>query len=142
MTSPAISAQGMTLSVKDGASFVQITGFASFNGPGGSAAVLDATDLSSLAKEKLLGLRDEGQLSFTLRYNPGQASHKKLRQLRADSARGEFKLSFTDAEQTVWAFEGFVPTFTIQGGVDALVEASVTIEITGVITETFTPVTP
>ena len=37
-----------------------------FSGPGGQAAVIDVTNLNSTAKEKLVGLRDEGQLSLSL----------------------------------------------------------------------------
>jgi hypothetical protein len=34
-----------------------------------------------------------------------------------------------------WTFYGYVTQFSVQGGVDAVVEASVTIEIDGDITE-------
>lgn len=136
MASPAISAQGITLGISDGiGGFTQITGISTFNGPGGSAAVIDVTDLSSVAKEKRMGVPDEGSLSFTLRYNPAEASHIALRAARSAQTNTSFQLTFTDATNTTWTFFAYVTTFTVQGGVDAVVEANVTLEINGEITE-------
>ena len=39
------------------------------------------------------------------------------------------------APAATWTFYGYVTQFSVQGGVDAVVEASVTIEIDGDITE-------
>ena len=67
----AIEAQGSKLfwSASTAASTaVQVGGFMGFNGPSGSAAVIDITTLGSTAKEKLMGLPDEGQLSGDLLY--------------------------------------------------------------------------
>jgi len=69
MSSQALESQGMELKIGDGASpevFAAISEIKTFTGPGGSATVIDVTDLSSAAKEKRMGLADEGQLSLPL----------------------------------------------------------------------------
>ena len=71
MSSQALVAQGTILSIENNdspATFDAITEIKTFTGPGGSAAVIDVTDLSSTGKEKRMGLKDEGQLSFDLMY--------------------------------------------------------------------------
>jgi hypothetical protein len=139
MSSNALEAQGMEVKIGDGASpelFTAIPEVKTFTGPGGSAAIIDVTDLSSAAKEKRMGLADEGQLSFTINYIPADTQHAALRAARASREITNFQLVFTDdSPATVWDFSGFVTGFAVSGSVDGVVEANVTIEITGAITE-------
>ena len=139
MSSQALEAQGMELRIGDGASpevFTAIPEIKTFSGPGGSATVIDVTDLSSPAKEKRMGLADEGQLSFTINYIPTNDEHAALRDARATRVETNFKLVFTDdSPSTTWSFGGFVTGFSVSGAVDGVVEANVTIEITGAIQE-------
>jgi hypothetical protein len=139
MSSQALEAQGMELRIGNGGSpetFAAIPEIKTFSGPGGSATVIDVTDLSSAAKEKRMGLADEGQLSFTINYIPTNQQHADLREARATRAETSFKLVFTDdSPSTNWDFSGFVTGFSVSGAVDGVVEATVTIEITGAISE-------
>jgi len=139
MSSQALEAQGMELKIGDGASpemFTAIPEIKTFSGPGGSAAVIDVTDLSSPAKEKRMGLADEGQLSFTINYIPANQQHADLREARATREETSFQMVFTDdSPSTTWDFSGFVTGFSVSGAVDGVVEATVTIEITGAISE-------
>jgi len=139
MSSQALEAQGMELKIGDGASpevFTAISEIKTFTGPGGSATVIDVTDLSSAAKEKRMGLADEGQLSFTINYIPTDDEHAALREARATREETNFQLVFTDdSPSTTWSFSGFVTGFSVSGAVDGVVEANVTIEITGAISE-------
>ena len=106
----------------------------SFDGPGGQAAVIDVTDLSSTAREKRMGLRDEGQFTFEMNALPTDAQQTALRADRAASTLRNFQLLMTDAGPTTLAFSAFVLGFTISGGVDAVYRASVTLEISGAVT--------
>lgn len=135
MSSQAIETQGTIISIGSGNPIVysEISEVKSFTGPGGSAAVIDVTHLRSTAKEKRMGLADEGQLSMTINYVPSDPSHIALRAARASRTKTPFKLVFTDL--TEWTFEAFVLQFSTSGGVDNVVEGSVTLEITGAITE-------
>jgi hypothetical protein len=139
MSSNALEAQGMLIKIGNGASpevFSTISEIKTFSGPTGSAAVIDVTDLSSTAKEKRMGLADEGQLSFTINYIPDNTQHALLRTQRASREETNFKMVFTDdSPSTTWSFSAFVTGFAVSGAVDNVVEATVTLEITGSITQ-------
>ncbi|MFZ2738091.1 MAG: phage tail tube protein [Burkholderiaceae bacterium] len=135
MASTAIAAQGIVIARFGASTFETIPNVVSFQGPGGQASVIDVTNLASTAKEKRMGLRDEGQLSLTLHFNPDDTVHQGLRTDRSNRTRRQFRITFTDATPVTWTFYGFVTQFSVQGGVDAVVESSVTIEIDGDITE-------
>lgn len=139
MSSNALEAQGMLIKIGNGASpevFSTISEIKTFSGPTGSAAVIDVTDLSSTAKEKRMGLADEGQLSFTINYIPDNTQHSLLRTQRASREETNFKMVFTDdSPSTTWSFSAFVTGFAVSGAVDNVVEATVTLEITGSITQ-------
>lgn len=139
MSSQALEAQGMELRIGNGASpevFTAISEISTFSGPGGAATVIDVTDLSSLAKEKRMGLADEGQLSFTINYIPNDTQHALLRTQRANRQETNFKLIFTDdSPATTWSFAAFVTGFSVTAAVDGVVQANVTLEITGAISE-------
>lgn len=137
MSEESIESQGMELRRGDGGEtevFTKIPKVRSISGPGGSAAIIDDTDLSSTAKEKRMGLPDEGQITLGIRYIPTNAQHAGLRADRKDRIRRNFELEFSDG--TVWSFAALVPTFSISGAIDDLVDASVTLDISGSITET------
>ena len=139
MSSNALEAQGMLIKIGNGASpqvFTTISEIKTFSGPTGSAAVIDVTDLSSTAKEKRMGLADEGQLSFTINYIPDNTQHTLLRTRRASRDETDFKMVFTDdSPSTTWSFSAFVTGFAVSGAVDNVLEANVTLEITGSITQ-------
>ena len=139
MSVNALEAQGMQIKIGDAASpevFTAISEVKTFSGPGGSATVIDVTDLASSAKEKRLGLPDEGQLSFTINYIPTNTQHDLLRTNRDARTLTNFKLVFTDdSPATTWSFSAYVQGFSVSGAVDGVVEANITLEITGAITE-------
>lgn len=139
MSSNALEAQGMTIAIDaygSPATYTTIDEVKSFNGPNGSAAVIDVTDLSSTAKEKRMGLQDNGQLQMTLNWIPSDTQHAELMAAKADRQTRSFRITFTDASPaTTWTFSAYVTSISIQGSVDGVVEANVTLEITGDITE-------
>jgi len=139
MSSVALEAQGTLIKIGNGASpevFSSIPEIKTFSGPGGSASIIDVTDLSSTGKEKRMGLADEGQLSFTINYIPDNTQHTLLRTRRASREETDFKMVFTDdSPSTTWSFSAFVTGFAVSGAVDNVVEANVTLEITGSITQ-------
>ena len=135
MTVKAIESQGVTISYSVGSpsTFAAVANVTSFSGPGGSASVIDVTNLSSLAKEKLMGLPDEGQFTLDINLDPDDASHVALRNARASRTRTEFKLTLTDATPATATFYGYVLGFAVSGAVDQQVKASLTIEIDGTV---------
>lgn len=133
MASPAITAQGTKLAYSDGgspSSFTDIAGVRGIRGLGGGAAsVNDTSDLDSVAKEKLLGLPDEGQLSVPMNVNHNNATHQALRAARLAKTRLEFRITFTNAK--IAQFFGYVLTFGTDVDVGDAVRGGMTIEIDG-----------
>ena len=109
-----------------------------FSGPGGQASIIDVTHLNSTAKEKLVGLRDEGQVSMTLNLSFSDAGQVALRADRATRSRRKCVIKFndntTDAAKTKAIFDGYCMGFSITGAVDNKVSANAVIEITGAVT--------
>lgn len=134
----AIESQGVKLYVSDGgspSSFSAVGNVTGIKGPGGSASVIDVTNLDSLAKEKLMGLPDEGQITVDLNYDPDNAQHIQLRNARRTRTRLEFKIQLTDSTNTNLVFYAYVMGFSMDIGVDKQVTISVTLEVDGAVAE-------
>lgn len=111
--------------------FTEIGEFVDWDGPGGSASVIDVTHLQSAAKEKLIGLKDEGQLSITVNWDHSDTGQAAMQLARTNRTLTDFQLTFSDAVIATWS--GYVLGFTISGAVDDKMSASITIEITGAV---------
>lgn len=138
MSTNALDAQGVVLKIGDGASpevFTEIQEVKSIAGPGGSAADIDVTDLSSTGKEFKVGLMDEGEVSFDIHYIPSETTHASLRTARAARTLKNFQIVFTDTPATTWTFAAYVKGFQMSSAVDQVITATVTLRVTGSITE-------
>jgi hypothetical protein len=139
MSSNALESQGMTLYIDLGDTsptvWTQVPDLRDLNFRTGAAAVIDVTDLSSTAKEKRMGLADEGQCTFTLMFRPANAAHAELVAAKADRQIRDFRVVMTDTPATEYRFSGYVLSVPISARVDAVVESSVTIEISGAVAE-------
>lgn len=136
----AREAQGMVIARQDTSVspnvYTTIAGVQGFQGPGGQAAVIDTTTLQSTAKEKIIGLTDEGQLTLDILFDPADATHVGLRNDRINRTLRSFRMTFTDSPASVATFSGYVLGQPITGSVDEVISASVVIEISGAITWT------
>jgi hypothetical protein len=134
----AEDAIGMTIVGENYDTIGEITGF---NGPTGSANIIDVTNLNSTAKEKMIGLRDEGQLSLDLNLNASAESNQMLLKTdRANRTLRKFDIKLTDIGTTSanhipsgMNFDAYVSGFAITGSVDNAVKASITLEITSAV---------
>ena len=137
MSENAIKAQGTVLQIGNGSplEYDTIAEINSFSGPGGSVSVIDVTDLSSSAKEKIAGMNDNGQLSFECNFIPSNTQHVALREAKEAGLTISIKLIFTDAGLTEWTFNAIVVGLSVSGAVDGVVKASVTLEISGDVIE-------
>jgi len=138
MSSSALVSQGMTIAMGDAASpevWSTISEVTSIGGPDGSASEIDTTDLNSTAKEFRLGLLDNGSVSISLNFIPANVQHALLRTLSISGAISNFRMTFTDSPQTTWTFTAFVMGLPIENSVDAVTTASITLRISGSITE-------
>lgn len=136
----SLETQGVTIARGDGATptevFTVIGELVSFQGPGGSASVIDVTHLGSAAKEKRVGLMDEGQFTFELNLDTSDAQQTGLRADRTARVLRNFELTLTDSPATVISFSAYVLSVPIQGAVDDKIGSSITLEISGPVTWT------
>jgi len=137
----AFESQGMlfvfsTSSANSTAVAAAIEEVTSFSGPSGSASIIDVTHLDSTAKMKLVGLRDEGNLTLDLNFVATAAMQTKLREARAARTESNIAILFNDTGRTLAAMKCFVTGFSIGGSVDNKLTGSVTIEINGPVTWT------
>lgn len=131
----SLNTQGVVFNIWDGAAYDPIGELLSFTGPGGSAAVINATHLGSIAREKKMGLPDEGQFSFEVNLDPADTDGQvAVRTARTNRTLSQFQLELTDSGPTTLTFNGYVLEFSVSGGEDDLIKASITIEITGAVT--------
>jgi len=107
-----------------------------FSGPGGQANVIDVTHLDSTAKEKLMGIRDEGQVTLTVNHYPDDVGQALLVTDRAARTKKKCVLKFSDTANTLAIFDGYCLGYSISGGVDDKVTASVVIECADAVTYT------
>ncbi|MBW0450844.1 phage tail tube protein [Paraburkholderia phenoliruptrix] len=138
MPSTAISAQGSKFFIDTAAegaaqpTWTQVKNLKSFSGFDGSATEIDVTDLDSTAKEKRLGLMDNGSFSIDVNVNiadPGQAA---LKAAQKASSLESFKLQYPDGSADT--FDASVKSFPIAGGTDAVLTATVSLTISGAVT--------
>ena len=129
-----VVARGTTIHVNvDGSptNFQKVGNVTDFSGPGGQGTVIDASNLDSVAREKLMGLIDEGQISFNINLDPDDTVHLALKTARRNKTLCEFKLTLTDQSPKQLIFFGYVLGFQVSGSLDALIKAAVTVEIDG-----------
>jgi hypothetical protein len=135
MTTNAISFQSTQFHIGTEVSpttYVALGEVKAMDGPGGEAAVLDATHSRSTAKEKLMGLPDEGQIQLTVNYLSGDAGQDEFLEARAAQQLRDFKITFPGGELLL--FQGYAKGHKISGQVDQIVTATLTVEITGPVT--------
>jgi hypothetical protein len=136
MATQAFNAQGTTIAREGNTpgTYVTIAEIRSFSGPGGTAAIIDATTLGSAGKEKVMGLKDEGTITLELNFSPGDTAQQALLADRTAQLKKNFKITFSNvatlASRATATFAAYVTGFTVGGGVDALTTATVTLEVT------------
>jgi len=134
MTTLAIVSEGISFKRGDGASpevFALIAEITDFDGPGGSATVINASHLQSIFIDKLMGLPDEGQFSFNANFVGGDVAQVGLRTDRAAKTLRNFELTLVDSPPTVVTFAGFVLEWALSAAVDDKVNLAIVIEISG-----------
>ena len=131
-----IRAQGTTLQCTTISPSALVGEVTDLNGPNGSITIIDGTNLSSTAKIKLTGLKDEGQITVSLNFSPQDTVQQYLLDaFGTNSGTAEaFVLTFTDSGTTTATFSAFVTAFSTQTSVDSKVTGSMTLEITGAVT--------
>jgi predicted secreted protein len=138
MSSSALESQGMLLKLSDMASpevFTAINELFDISGPDGSANEIDLSDLNSTAKTFRMGLKDSGTVTLGFNYIPANTQHAALRTAWTARTVRNFQMIFTDSPNTTWSFAAYVQNLSISNSVDSKTEGSITLRITGDVTE-------
>ena len=133
-----VKTQGCVLQLADGASplvYTSITGVSSFQGPSGSRQVIDATTLASTGKEKDVGIPDYGQVTFEGKFTAGDAALVDTWDNFVAGTLHDWQLNFSDSPETQFNFQAYVMAFSYSAGIDDIVRTSVTLEISGSVTD-------
>ena len=110
----------------------------SFNGPNISVPVIDVTNLTSTAKEKLAGVYEGGQVSLSVVLDNEASNaniHTELRNDMTARTKRAFDIRFTETATIVGSifFKGYVSGFSPTGSVDNALMADITFAVsTGV----------
>lgn len=131
--STAIGTQGFKLEVSTaGISplvYTEVKEVNSFQGFDGQASEIDVTHLQSAGKEFLMGLQDFGQFTMNVNHLPSDTGQGILRTAKGDRVKRTFKATFSDGSTAI--FDAFVLSNPLSGGVDAKVDGSFALRITG-----------
>lgn len=131
--SGAIETQGFKLEIgalgDSPASMTEIKEITNFSLFDGQAAEIDVTHLQSTAKEFIMGLQDFGSGSIDVNYLPDDPGQVEARAAKASRDIKSFKATFSDGNTA--AFNGYILSAPVSGGVDAKVDSSFAIRISG-----------
>lgn len=102
---------------------------------GGTSAEIDVTHMRSTAKEYLIGLPDSGTFSMEVNTIFGDTGQDEFRTARRARTSRNFRVTLPDDSTTVLKFKGFPMTSPVSGGVDQKLATTMTVRITGPVTE-------
>lgn len=129
-------AQGSKLYVYSSAdAYVEVTGIAGINGPGGQRAKIDTTDLGSTAAEFEAGVIDNGDVVASGKFNPDDEGQARLLVLHGSGAKEQFKIEYPDGKTRT--FEGIVFGAPTDSQQNQMVNVQYTITVSGAITNSW-----
>lgn len=125
-----LDAQGAVFTIEDsGGSPVTVSGIVSFDGFDGEASDIDITTLASTAKEFRQGLQDFGNFGLTLKRDPNDVGQAELESAKAAQATRTCVLTLASGD--IATFDAYVKSLTVAGGVDATLDGSCRMKVTG-----------
>lgn len=134
----SVKTQGCSLNLGDAASpetYAAIANLTSFQGPSGSRQVIDATTLASTGKEKDVGIPDYGQVTFEFNFSAADTVLVDVWDNFVAGTLHNFRILFSDSPQTQFDMAAYVLNFSFNAGLDDIVRGSVTLEISGTVTD-------
>ena len=133
-----VQTQGTTFAIGNGDSpltYTAIGEVVGFDGPSGSAAIIDTTNLSSTGREKNMGLPDYGAFSLSLNYDPADTKQDALWTAFTGQSTVLVRITLTNSPAETWSATCYVTAFSHRVQLDAVVGADITLEITGAVTK-------
>lgn len=129
-----LTAYGTKLQLSIASVFTDIAAVRRFGAPSLERETIDATHLQSAnnAREFLGSLRNGGEFTMQILFDPGETTHKALTTAMGSTAADSWKIVWPDAStSTDWPFSGWVTGFEVTGELGDLTLADLTVKITG-----------
>jgi hypothetical protein len=134
ITAGTVISIGTTAATASSDTYTAIGEVVSFDGPGGSASVIDVSHLGSTAREKRKGLKDSGQFSITVNRIFSDVGQTALITAQDEDEPYNVKVLYPSGH--IHYLKALVMEFKITGGgVDDVLRGTVTFEITGAVTQ-------
>lgn len=130
--SNAIESQGFKLEIANGSSplaYTEVSEVTNFQLFDGQANEIDITHTQSTAKEFFMGLQDFGNCALDLNYVPTDPGQSLVRTAKSTREIQDFRVTFSD--DSTAEFQAYVTSAPINGGVDAKVDTSFNLRVTG-----------
>lgn len=129
-------AEGTILKVTISAVLTAVAQITDLDGPSGEVGTAETTHLTSGQHKTFRPtLTDGGEVSGTLLYDPGDATHTFLFGLLGTPATPVWNMVFNDADDTAFAFAGILTKFSPTGiKVEENLQATFSIKVSGAVT--------
>ena len=134
MTTNAVKFQGTTFEATDGTDATTIGEVISCDGPSGQATIIDATHSASTAREKVMGLPDEGRITLTCNFVHADGGQSELRSRRSAQSLDTYEITFPSSPTTNITFSAYCLGYSISGSTDGKWDARVDLEVSGAVT--------
>jgi predicted secreted protein len=129
-----------TLAVDISSTYTAIAQIRDISGPSLSANAIEVTHRDGGGwKEFIAGLRDGGEITFDIMYDPDLTTHSAsaaggVVTLLSAGTKNSFRISFADATATTATFDAIVTSFEPTMPMDDAQTADVTLKVSGAIT--------
>lgn len=141
MTAKNYPALGTLLKMGDGASPENFTSIAHIGDIQAPAVKLDTVDVSSHSStwvERVATLLDGGDVTLSINYDPGEATHKNaaggLEYTMLNKTLRNWKIVLPDVAASVISFAAFVTDFQVEAPVKGKLSAKLKLTISGAVT--------
>lgn len=124
-----LSNQNADTTVYGSATFAQVGQVHTIGAPSGQANDIETTHLDSTAKEYIVGLPDNGSITIGMNALSGDAGHTVALTALGDQNRRWLKIVWSNGD--TWSIAVLVKDYTWAGGIDAKVDASMSLRTTG-----------
>lgn len=136
MSDPYVARIGLETEIRlyNGATYDSIPWCTNIALPGISVDFLDATTNTSPNgfREKVPGLKDLGDITFTINWHDDEETHQSLWDMQQGSELGSWQIAFPQfATNNLYEFDAYVAGLPFDSPVDGLVVQNVTLTGTG-----------
>lgn len=129
--------QGTVLQLNISSSYTTVAQVKSLTPPSSEMGTVETTIITDSVKTFMATIRDSGEASFTIEWDPANSTHAQLWTIHRSGALSDWKIIFNDAGDCEATFSGILTKFPWDEiDVESVVMIPITIKISGDITVT------